>query len=218
MADSKKVKKTPSKAGAQSDDEDMDEESDEDQNSDLELLPSYQLLLSLLSLLTKTEALKSRTLALTSQMMKELSAFILTISKQETKQILKQKELTQQLFSLYQSAVMRTATTVNASESEILEDLPLKDCLLDYTSLVVSLFDGAYEELLQDGAPYLRAITQAGTPSYGFLSCLLLMARAAKDKRINITETLEIDCSAPKTSGSAIYLLKKVLLHCLEKE
>ena len=54
---------------------------------------------------------------------------------------------------------MRTATTVNASESEILEDLPLKDCLLDYTSLVVSLFDGAYEELLQDGAPYLRAIT-----------------------------------------------------------
>ena len=44
------------------------------------------------------------------------------------------------------------------------------------------------------------------------------MARAAKDKKIKIAETLEIDCSTPKSSGSAIYLLKKVLLFCLEKE
>ena len=62
MTESKKSKKDKIKTGAA--DEEMDEESDDEDesNSDQELLPSYQLLLSLLSLLMKTESLKCKKL------------------------------------------------------------------------------------------------------------------------------------------------------------
>ena len=43
--------------------------------------------------------------------------------------------------------MLRTSATVNAAESTT-ESFALKSCIKDYTELFVSLFDGAYEELL----------------------------------------------------------------------
>ena len=36
--------------------------------------------------------------------------------------------------------------------------------------------------------------------------------------KLKVSETLEINCSTPKSSGAAIYLLKAVLLTSLEVE
>ena len=105
----------------------------------------------------------------------------------------------------------------NATESE-LEDFALKETLQDYTELVVVLFDGAYEKLIEDGAVYQRVLLSAGLGNYGFIAAIILIACATKDGKLNITEMLQIDCSTPKSSGSAIYLLKQVMLTCFEKE
>ena len=77
------------------DDEDMDEEEDD---AELELLPSYQILLSLLSLLARVEAAKSMKLTSTVKMLKEVSLFVAETGSCETRQVTKQKELTQALF------------------------------------------------------------------------------------------------------------------------
>lgn len=45
-----------------------------------------------------------------------------------------------------------------------------------------------------------------------------MVARATRDIKLKVTETLEIDCSTPKSSGGAIYLLKSVLLTSLSTE
>ena len=39
-----------------------------------------------------------------------------------------------------------------------LDNYVLKDCLFDYTELVVELFDGPYEGLIHDGRVYMQAI------------------------------------------------------------
>ena len=102
------------------------------------------------------------------------------------------------------------------SEKVILENFALKDCLFDYTNLIVDLYDGAYEELMRDGRVYLTVLINAGFSTYAFLASLILITRAVKDLKLKITETLEFDCSTPKSSGAAIYLLKLVLLSSLE--
>ena len=58
----------------------------------------------------------------------------------------------------------------------------------------------------------------AGTSSYAFLACMALLAKATGDLRLFISETLEIDCSTPKSSGAAIYLLKQVMTFALDEE
>jgi hypothetical protein len=102
------------------------------------------------------------------------------------------------------------------SEKVILEDFALKDCLFDYTHLIVKLFDGAYEELMRDGRVYLTVLFNTGFSTYAFLASLILISKAVEDLKLKITETLEFDCSTPKSSGAAIYLLKLVLLTSLE--
>ena len=54
----------------------------------------------------------------------------------------------------------------------------------------MTLFDGAYEELIEDGVTYKRVITQAGLHQYGFIAGLLLIARATRDSKLHISETL----------------------------
>lgn len=93
----------------------------------------------------------------TAQLLKEVSEFVAETSTCETRQVTKQKELTQALFQLYQSAVLKIVKTVT-SENVILGAFPLKNCLIDYTQLIVSLFDGAYEELMRDGRVYLEVL------------------------------------------------------------
>ena len=59
-----------------------------------ELLPSYQILLTLLSLLTKIESMKSTELSGTTKLLKDLSKFVNETSTCETRQVIKQKALT----------------------------------------------------------------------------------------------------------------------------
>ena len=194
-------------------DKDVEMSSEEEPDGlEAELLPCYQIILSVLTLLTKGEASKQVSLTQTALRLQELAELVLLMSNLPTRQVLKRKELTSALFHLYHAAVMKTAITAKT----LLSDYPMKDCLLNFTELVVTLFDGAYEELVSDGAVYLRVLTSAGLESYGFLSSLFLIARAAKDQKLNISKTLEIDVSTSRSSGSALFLLKKVLLTSLE--
>lgn len=102
------------------------------------------------------------------------------------------------------------------SEEAVLATFALKDCLIDYTQLIVSLFDGAYEELMRDGRVYLEVLQAAGFSDYAFLASATLIARSISDSKLMISETLEIDCSTPKSSGAALYLTKKILLTSLD--
>ena len=147
MAVSDSKGKKQKQKGNSDDNEDMEDDegdAEEDDDAETELLPSYQILLSLLSLLTKTEASVGRGLTSTAKVLKDMSLFVKEVSSCETRQVIKQKALTQALFQLYHSAVIRTATTAQALD----EDFVLKDCLFDYTELIVDLFDGPYEELI----------------------------------------------------------------------
>ena len=112
-----------------------------------------------------------------------MAAFVDETGKCETRQVTKQKELTQALFELYQSAVLRTAKTVT-TEGKTLETFALRDCLIDYTQLTVSLFDGAYEELMRDGRVYLEVLSAAGFSDYAFLASVILIARSVKDSKL----------------------------------
>ena len=99
-----------------------------------------------------------------------------------------------------------------------MEEYVLRDALHDFTSLVVELYDGAYEELMRDGRVYLETLASAGLQTYAFVAALILIARAAKDLKLKITESLEIDCATAKSSGAAIYLLKQVLLAAVDED
>lgn len=195
---------------------DSDEE-DVNAKNENELLSCYQLLLSLLALLTKAETSKKIKIQETSLRMKQISDLVAKVATFETRQALKQKEFTQSLLHLYHASMLRTSATVNGAESAA-ECFALKSCLQDYTDLIVNLFDGAYEELIQGGALYLKAVEQAGLKNYGFLAGLILVSRASKDAMLKVSETLQIDCSTPKSSGSALYLLKQLLLTCMIKQ
>ena len=59
----------------------------------------------------------------------------------------------------------------------------------------------------------------AGFSKYAYLASIYLIARAAKDKKINVSEaSLSIDSTTPKSSGAALFLLRKLLLISFEKE
>ena len=104
--------------------------------------------------------------------------------------------------------MLKTATITNSPSSNHLEEFALRDCLHDYSELVVSLCDGAYEELIKGGRVYLQVLNTAGFSTYAFLLSVILIARATHDLKLKIKETLEIDSSTPKSSGAAIFLLK----------
>ena len=89
--------------------------------------------------------------------MKQISDLVAKVATFETRQALKQKEFTQSLLHLYHASMLRTSDTANSAASDA-ESFALKSCLQDYTELIVSLFDGAYEELIQGGALYLKAV------------------------------------------------------------
>ena len=104
--------------------------------------------------------------------------------------------------------MLKTASIVASSSDNHMEEFALRDCLYDYSELVVSLCDGAYEEFIKGGRVYLQVLNSAGFSTYAFLSSVVLIARATRDLKLKIKETLEIDSSTPKSSGAAIYLLK----------
>ena len=165
-------------------DQDMGGDDDDDNEDDLEsaeLLPSYQILLSLISLTTKIEASMELSLNKSAKVLKELSEFVLGVSKRETRQVIQRKVLTQSLFQLYQSAMTKTATT---AKQQSMQELVLKDCMVNYTELVVELFDGPYEELIKEGRVYIQVLMAAGTSSYAFLACMALLAKATGDLRL----------------------------------
>lgn len=80
--------------GSGEDDDDDEMSGDEESKVEAELLPSYQILLSMLSLLTRAEAAKTTELTSTAQLLKEVSVFVAETSTRETRQVTKQKELT----------------------------------------------------------------------------------------------------------------------------
>ena len=73
--------------------------------------------------------------------------------------------------------------TVN-SDKVILEEFSLRDCLFDYTQLIVELFDGAYEELMREGFVFLNVLASAGFSTYAFLVSMILITRSTKDLKL----------------------------------
>lgn len=72
------------------DDNDSEGNSSADEaNVDNDLLPSYQILLSLVSLMTKIEVTKSMKVTMTAQLLKDLSNLVLETSVSETRQVIK---------------------------------------------------------------------------------------------------------------------------------
>lgn len=70
-------------------DNDMDGSDNEDDLESAELLPSYQILLSLMSMITKIEASMGQNLSNSSKMLKEISLFVSSVSKRDTRQVIK---------------------------------------------------------------------------------------------------------------------------------
>jgi hypothetical protein len=61
----------------------------QENDAETEVLPTYQILLSLLSLLGRVEAAKSNKLTNTTQMLKQLSLLVVETGSCETRQVTK---------------------------------------------------------------------------------------------------------------------------------
>ena len=72
--------------------------------------------------------------------------------------------------------------------------------------------DGEHTELLKEGRPVIELLRAAGFTEYSSLAALILITIAGKGTQIRISEGLVIDCDDPESSGSALFLAKKILL------
>ena len=94
----------------------------------------------------------------------------------------------------------------------------MKDAILAYLQLAVYLMDGAYTELLKGGRLVMELLRASSFTTYASLSALALIAIAGGGTQLKIGEGLVIDCDEPESSGSALFLARKILLSSLETE
>ena len=94
----------------------------------------------------------------------------------------------------------------------------MKDAIVAYLELVVYLMDGAHTELLKEGRLVIELLRAAGFTEYSSLATLVLITIASGGTQLKIGEGLLIDCDSPESSGSALFLAKKILLYSLEAE
>ena len=149
-------------------------------------------------------------------MLNQVSVFIAQLSTTQFKQSSKQKEFIQYLFQLYQALLQKTAQAIAQNDDK--QDYAMKDALRAYLTLVVDLMDGAYTEMLKGGRLVVELLKAADFSQYTSFAAIILISIACGESKIKVADNLVIDCDTPESSGSALFLTKKILLASLDIE
>ena len=120
------------------------------------------------------------------------------------------------MFQLYQALLKKTTQTIARNEEK--QEYAMKDALFEYLKLVVELMDGSYTDLIKGGRVVIDLLKSADYSIYASFATLILIKIASEESKINVSEKLIIDCDSPESSGSALFLTKKILLASLDND